>query len=51
MNLGPFYHLPDYRHQTLAKLCKMYNGYFYAQFTTNSRRDGMVCMDMNGKVL
>ncbi len=29
----------------------MYNGYFYAQFTTNSRRDGLVCMDMDGKVM
>lgn len=29
----------------------MYNGYFYAQFTTNSKRDGLACMDMNGKVL
>ena len=29
----------------------LYNGYFYAQFTTNSRRDGLVCMDMDGKVL
>jgi len=28
-----------------------YNGYFYAQFTTNSRRDGLVCMDMDGKVM
>jgi len=29
----------------------MYNGYFYAQFTTNSRREGLACMDMDGKVL
>ena len=29
----------------------LYNGYFYAQFTTNSKRDGLCCMDMNGKVL
>ena len=29
----------------------MHNGYFYAQFTTNSRRDGLVCMDMNGKIM
>jgi outer membrane protein assembly factor BamB len=29
----------------------MYNGYFYAQFTTNSRRDGLACMDMDGKVM
>jgi len=29
----------------------LHNGYFYAQFTTNSRRDGLACMDMNGKVM
>jgi outer membrane protein assembly factor BamB len=29
----------------------MHNGYFYAQFTTNNRRDGLVCMDMDGKVM
>jgi outer membrane protein assembly factor BamB len=29
----------------------LYNGYFYAQFTTNSRRDGLVCMNMDGKVM
>jgi outer membrane protein assembly factor BamB len=29
----------------------MYNDYFYAQFTTNSKREGLACMDMNGKVL
>lgn len=28
----------------------MYNGYFYGQFSTNNRRDGLVCMDMNGNV-
>ena len=28
-----------------------HNGYFYAQFTTNSRRDGLVCMGMDGKVM
>ena len=29
----------------------LYNGYFYAQFTTNSRREGLACMDMDGKVM
>ncbi|MBN1816945.1 MAG: PQQ-binding-like beta-propeller repeat protein [Sedimentisphaerales bacterium] len=29
----------------------LYNGYFYAQFTTNSKRDGLVCMSMDGKIL
>jgi len=29
----------------------MHKRHFYAQYGTNSRRDGMVCMDMEGKVL
>jgi outer membrane protein assembly factor BamB len=29
----------------------LYNGYFYAQFSTNSKRDGLACMDMDGKVM
>ncbi|MHC4462024.1 MAG: outer membrane protein assembly factor BamB family protein [Planctomycetota bacterium] len=27
------------------------NGYFYAQYATNSRRDGLVCMNMDGKIM
>lgn len=26
------------------------DGYFYAQYTTNNRRDGLVCMDMEGNL-
>jgi outer membrane protein assembly factor BamB len=29
----------------------LHNGYFYAQFSTNSKRDGLVCMNMDGKVM
>lgn len=29
----------------------LHNGYFYGQFSTNSRRDGLVCMNMEGKVM
>jgi outer membrane protein assembly factor BamB len=29
----------------------LYNGYFYAQFSTNSRRDGLACMNMDGEVM
>ena len=29
----------------------LHNGYFYAQFSTNSRRDGLACMNMDGEVL
>lgn len=27
------------------------NGYFYAQFGTNNKRDGLVCMNMDGKIM
>ena len=27
------------------------NGYFYAQFGTNNKRDGLVCMDMDGNIM
>jgi outer membrane protein assembly factor BamB len=29
----------------------LHNGYFYAEYGTNNRRDGMVCMDMNGQIM
>lgn len=29
----------------------LHNGYFYAQYGTNSRRDGLVCMSMDGKIM
>ena len=29
----------------------LYNGYFYAQFSTNNRRDGLCCMKMDGEVM
>lgn len=29
----------------------LYNDHFYGQFSTNSKRDGLVCMDMNGNIL
>jgi outer membrane protein assembly factor BamB len=29
----------------------LYKDYFYAQYTINERSDGLVCMDMNGKIL
>ena len=29
----------------------LHNGHFYAQYGTNSRRDGLVCMSMDGKIL
>ncbi len=29
----------------------LFNGYLYAQYTTNERRDGLVCMSMDGEVM
>jgi outer membrane protein assembly factor BamB len=29
----------------------LFNGFFYAQFSTNGKRDGLVCMDMEGKIM
>jgi outer membrane protein assembly factor BamB len=28
----------------------LYNGYFYAQYTTNERSDGLVCMSIDGQI-
>ncbi|OQB78620.1 MAG: outer membrane biogenesis protein BamB [Bacteroidetes bacterium ADurb.Bin123] len=28
-----------------------HNGYFYGQYSTNNRRDGLCCMNMDGKVM
>jgi len=29
----------------------LHNGYFYGQFSTNNRRDGLVCMNMDGEIM
>jgi outer membrane protein assembly factor BamB len=29
----------------------LHNGYFYAQYSTNSRHDGLVCMSMDGQIM
>jgi len=29
----------------------LHNGYFYAQYGTNRRRDGLVCMSMDGEIM
>jgi len=29
----------------------LYDGYFYAMYTTNERRDGLVCMSMDGQIM
>ena len=29
----------------------LYDGHFYAQYSTNERRDGLVCMSMDGQIM
>jgi len=29
----------------------LYDGFFYAQYSTNERRDGLVCMSMDGQIM
>jgi outer membrane protein assembly factor BamB len=43
-----------YKHNDFGDHTKppiLHNGYFYAQFSTNSKRDGLVCMNMDGEVM
>lgn len=42
-----------YRHNNFGDHTKppiLHNGYFYAQFSSNNRRDGLVCMNMDGEI-
>ncbi len=39
----------DFGDQTKPPI--LHNGYFYAQFSTNSKRDGLVCMNMDGEIM
>jgi len=39
---------PDFGAHTQPPV--LVNGYFYAQYSTNERKDGLVCMGMDGKV-
>jgi outer membrane protein assembly factor BamB len=43
------YKNPDFGAHTKPPV--LYKGYFYAQYTTNERRDGLVCMSMDGQVM
>ncbi len=43
-----FYH-NDFGDHTKPPI--LHNGYFYAQFSTNNKRDGLCCMSMDGKVM
>ena len=48
-NVTELYKNPDFGTHTLPPV--LYKGYFYAQYSTNERKDGMVCMSMDGKVM
>jgi outer membrane protein assembly factor BamB len=39
----------EFGDQTKAPL--LHDGYFYAEYGTNSRRDGMICMKMDGEIM
>jgi outer membrane protein assembly factor BamB len=42
------YKNPDFGAHTQPPV--LYNGYFYAQYSTNERKDGMVCMSIDGQI-
>ena len=42
------YKNPDFGSHTQTPV--LYKGYFYAQYSTNERKDGMVCMSIDGQV-
>ena len=42
------YKNPDFGAHTQPPV--LYNGFFYAQYSTNERKDGMVCMSMDGQI-
>jgi outer membrane protein assembly factor BamB len=48
-NVKELYKTQEFGEHTKPPL--FYNGYFYAQFTNNERRDGLVCMSEDGKIM
>jgi outer membrane protein assembly factor BamB len=47
-SVNELYKNPDFGSHTQSPV--LYNGYFYAQYTTNERKDGLVCMSIDGQV-
>jgi outer membrane protein assembly factor BamB len=47
-NVKELYKNPDFGAHTQPPV--LVNGYFYAQYTTNERKDGLVCMSMDGQI-
>jgi len=48
-NVKELYKTQEFGEHTKPPL--FYNGYFYAQFSNNERRDGLVCMSEDGKIM
>ncbi|MBN2181959.1 MAG: PQQ-like beta-propeller repeat protein, partial [Sedimentisphaerales bacterium] len=46
--VSELYKTVDFGSHTLPPI--LYDGHFYVHYTTNDRRDGMVCMSMDGQV-
>jgi len=47
-NVNELYKNPEFGAHTQPPV--LVNGYFYAQYSTNERKDGLVCMSMDGRV-
>jgi outer membrane protein assembly factor BamB len=47
-SLTELYKNIDFGSHTLPPI--LWDGFFYAQYTTNERRDGLVCMSMDGRI-
>lgn len=48
-NVKELYKTLDFGEHTKPPI--FYNGYFYAQYSNNERRDGLVCMSEDGKIM
>jgi len=46
--VNELYTTPDFGVHTLPPV--LYDGYFYGQYSTNERRDGLVCMSLDGEI-
>ncbi len=47
-NVAELFKTPNFGAHTLPPV--LVNGYFYVHYTTNERRDGLVCMSMDGEI-
>lgn len=47
-NVAELYKNADFGAHTQPPV--LFNGYFYAQYTTNERKDGLVCMSIEGQI-